>query len=221
MLSSAVPQRKPAMHAYIPSLLSLSPAPLPSSPIEVMSEHWVELPVLYGRFPLAILCMGVYIRQSYSPNWPHPSLLPLCPHISSLHLHLCSRLGNKFILNIFLGFPGGAGGFNRPALVCSLWSGPGPGPRLGGALLFEKAADAAWPGAHSVQSSSQAGVLVPDLWRAVPISNQLGITIISCRGKQWEGIIFIDTTHPYPPHTCRAGYHEGTMSEKLFSEPVF
>ena len=110
MLSSAVPQRKPAMHAYIPSLLSLSPAPLPSSPIEVMSEHWVELPVLYSRFPLAILCMGVYIRQSYSPNWPHPSLLPLCPHISSLHLHLCSRLGNKFILNIFLGFPGGTSG---------------------------------------------------------------------------------------------------------------
>ena len=124
MLSSAVPQSKPAMHAYIPSLLSLSPAPLPSSPIEVMSEHWVELPVLYRRFPPAILCMGVSIHQSYSPNCPHPSLLPLCPHISSLHLHLCSRLGNRFILNIFLGFPGGANG-KEPACQCRRQRDPG------------------------------------------------------------------------------------------------
>ena len=110
MFSSAVPQSKLAKHAYIPSLLSLSPAPLPSSPIEVISEHWAELPLLYSRLPLAMLCMGVYICRSCSPSWPHPSLLPLCPLIWSLHLHLCSCLGNRFIYNIFLGFPGAASG---------------------------------------------------------------------------------------------------------------
>ena len=41
------------MYPYVPSLLSLPPIILVILPICVITEHWVELPVLYGMFPLA------------------------------------------------------------------------------------------------------------------------------------------------------------------------
>ena len=41
------------MYPYVPSLLSLPSTMLIILPICVITEHWVELPVLYGMFPLA------------------------------------------------------------------------------------------------------------------------------------------------------------------------
>ena len=42
-------------HGYVPSLLNLPPTPDPHPPRKVVKEHQVEFPVLYSKFPLAIL----------------------------------------------------------------------------------------------------------------------------------------------------------------------
>ena len=41
-------------YTYVPSLLNLPPTPHPSPPLQLVTEHWVELPASYNKFPLTI-----------------------------------------------------------------------------------------------------------------------------------------------------------------------
>ena len=77
-------------------------ASLPPSPANSLSHHRApaELPVLYSSFS-TILYMVVYFCQCYSLNLSHPLLLPLCPQVHSLFLHLYSCPENRFISTIF------------------------------------------------------------------------------------------------------------------------
>ena len=90
------------IYTYILSLLSLSTA-IP--PLQVITEHRAELPVLYSSFPLAIyfthghVHMPVLLSQFVTPSLP-----TLCSQVRSLHLHLYSCSANKFISTIFLDF---------------------------------------------------------------------------------------------------------------------
>ena len=72
-------------YTYIPSLLSLPPTPIPS--LQVPTEHWTELPVLYSHFPLAICFIhdSVYMSKLLSQFIP-PSLFPSCVHKSVLYI---------------------------------------------------------------------------------------------------------------------------------------
>ena len=93
------------MYNYIPSLLDLSPTPHPPSHPSRSTEHRVELPVLYSMFPLAICFMhgSVYMSILISQFVPR-SPSPLCSHVCSLYLRLCSCPTNGFICTIFLDF---------------------------------------------------------------------------------------------------------------------
>ena len=51
--------------------------PTPIPPLQVITEHQGELPVLYSLYPLAILHIVVYIHQCYSLNSSHHPLPPL------------------------------------------------------------------------------------------------------------------------------------------------
>ena len=62
-------------HTYI------SPTPYPISPLEVVTEHQVELPLLNNNFPLAILHMAIPMSQCYSLNLSHPLLPLLWPYV--------------------------------------------------------------------------------------------------------------------------------------------
>ena len=69
-------------------------------PLQVFTEHWAELPVLYSSFPqLSGLHMGVYKCQHYCLCSSHPVLTPLCSHVSSLRLHLssCLEIGSSVL----------------------------------------------------------------------------------------------------------------------------
>ena len=77
----------------LPSFLSLSPAPhIP--PLQVVTEHRAELPVLSGSSPLPVLHVGVYICQCCSlsayPLLPaplcHRSVLYVCVSIPALQV---------------------------------------------------------------------------------------------------------------------------------------
>ena len=74
----------------IPSLLS--------SPLQVITKHQAELPVLYSSFPLAIyFTHGSILFQSYSLHLSHLLFPPLCPQVCSLCLYLYSCSANRFI----------------------------------------------------------------------------------------------------------------------------
>ena len=67
-------------YTYIPiSLLSCVSLPptLPIPPLEVVTKHWADLPVLCGCFPLAIYFTfgSVYMSMPFSHFVPSPSLL--------------------------------------------------------------------------------------------------------------------------------------------------
>ena len=65
----------------------------PSPPHRLLiTERQVELPVLYGSFPLAVcFTHGHFSISACALNSSHPLLLPVCPQLCSLCLHLCSR----------------------------------------------------------------------------------------------------------------------------------
>ena len=90
------------IYIYILFLLNFSTTiPTPSYPSK-LSEHWVELPVLYRNFPLAIsfTCGNVYVPMLLSI---HPTLsLPTMSKVCSLCLHLYSCPENRVISIIFL-----------------------------------------------------------------------------------------------------------------------
>ena len=91
-------------YVYKYPLPSQPPDPHPISVLQVITEPQAELPVLYGRFLLAICFThgSVYICQCYSFNLSHPLLPPLCPQVLSLHLCLYSCPSNRFVSTIFI-----------------------------------------------------------------------------------------------------------------------
>ena len=97
------------IYPHISSLLPLPPT-LPIPPLQVVTKHRTDLPVLCGFFPLAIyftfgsVCMSMPLSH-FVPAYPSPSP---CPQVHSLRLHLYScpalRFSRTIILIIFLDF---------------------------------------------------------------------------------------------------------------------
>ena len=90
------------IYPHIPSLLRL-PATLPIPPLQVVTKHRADLPVLCNCFPLAIYFTfgSVYMSMPLShfvPDYPSPSL---CPQVHSLHLCLYSCPAPRFFITIF------------------------------------------------------------------------------------------------------------------------
>ena len=72
--------------------LPLGPPSQPSPSVQVLTEHWAELPALRSRFPLAI-CFTDGSAQTSTLTSPFiPSSPHLCPHVCTLGLHLYSCL---------------------------------------------------------------------------------------------------------------------------------
>ena len=91
LLYNKVNQLYVYIYPHISSLLRLPPT-LPIPPLQVVTKHRADLPVLCGCFPLAIyLTFGsVYMAMPLShfvPVYLSPSP---CPQVHSLHLHLYS-----------------------------------------------------------------------------------------------------------------------------------
>ena len=86
-------------------LLPLGPSSKRSiPPLQIITEHWAELPVLYSSFPLAVCFTheSVYMSTLLSllvPPCPYPTVLT-CLFSTSASLFLP---GNRFICIIFLG----------------------------------------------------------------------------------------------------------------------
>ena len=101
LLYNKVNQLYAYIYPHISSLLCLPPT-LPIPPLQVVTKHRADLPVLCGCFPLAIyLTFGsVYMSMLLSqfiPAYP----FPLCPQFRSLPLHLDSFPAPKLIRTIF------------------------------------------------------------------------------------------------------------------------
>ena len=93
------------IYSHISSLLHLPPI-LPIPPLQVVTKHLADLPVLCSCFPLAIYCTfgRVYMSMPIShfiPGYPSPSP---CPQDHSLRLHLYSSPAPRFFRTIFFCF---------------------------------------------------------------------------------------------------------------------
>ena len=94
------------IYPHISSLLHLPPTrPLP--PLQVVTKHRVNLPVLCGCFPLAINFMfgSVYMSLPLShfvPVYPSPSPYPQVHSLVGIHLY--SRLAPRFFVTFFFFF---------------------------------------------------------------------------------------------------------------------
>jgi len=77
-------------YTYAPSLLNLPPTLQHILPLWVVTEHQLELPASYNKFPLAIYFTygNVYMFQCYSRNLSHSLLPRLCPQVCFLCLCL-------------------------------------------------------------------------------------------------------------------------------------
>ena len=92
LLYNKVNQLYVYIYPYISSLLSLPPS-LPIPPLQVVTKHPADLPVLCGCFPLAIyftfgsVYMSVLLSH-FVPAYPSPSP---CPQVHSprLRLYFC------------------------------------------------------------------------------------------------------------------------------------
>ena len=90
------------IYPHISSLLHL-PRTLPIPPLQGVTEHQADLPVLCSCFPLAI-CFpfgSVYMSMPLSnfiPVYPSPSL---CPQVHSLRLRLYSCPAPRFFMAFF------------------------------------------------------------------------------------------------------------------------
>ena len=90
------------IYPHISSLLCLPPT-LPIPPLQVVTKHRADLPVLCGCFPLPIYFTfgSVYMSMPLShfiPAYPSPSP---CPQVHSLCLCLYSCPGPRFFRTIF------------------------------------------------------------------------------------------------------------------------
>ena len=91
---------------HIPSLLRLPPI-LPFPPLQVVTKHQADLPVLCGCFPLAIYSTfgNVYMSIPLSQLVPAYSFPSPCPQVHSLRLCLYSCPAPRFVRTIFLKIP--------------------------------------------------------------------------------------------------------------------
>ena len=93
------------IYRHISSLLHLPPT-LPISPLQVVTEHLADLPVLCGCFPLAIyftyvsVCMSMSLSR-FIPAYPSPSP---CPQVHSLCLRFYSCPAPRFFRTFFFFF---------------------------------------------------------------------------------------------------------------------
>ena len=87
---------------YICPLPLEPPSHLP--PLKVVTEHWAELPVSQGKFPLAIYFTygKMYTFPHSFLSSTHPLFSPLCPQVCTLGLRLHCCPENRFISTIFL-----------------------------------------------------------------------------------------------------------------------
>ena len=90
------------IYPHISSLLCLPPT-LPIPPLQVVTKHRADLPVLCGCFPLAIYFTfgSVYMYMPLShfvPAYPSPSP---CPQVHSLRLRLYSCPAPRFFRTFF------------------------------------------------------------------------------------------------------------------------
>ena len=93
------------IYPHISSLLHLPPT-LPIPPLQVVTKHRADLPVLCSYFPLAIYFTfgSVYMSMPLShfiPAYPSPSP---CPQVHSLCLRLYSCPAPRFFRTIFFVF---------------------------------------------------------------------------------------------------------------------
>ena len=105
LLYNKVNQLYVCIYPHIPSLLCLPPT-LPIPPLQVVTKHRADLPVLCSCFPLAIYFMfgSVYMSillSHFVPAYPSPSP---CPQVHSLRLRLYSCSAPRFFKTIFLFF---------------------------------------------------------------------------------------------------------------------
>ena len=61
------------VYACVPSILNLLFTPHPIPPLEVVTEHGVELPMLYSNLPLAIYCTYGSVYVSVLLSWFVPT----------------------------------------------------------------------------------------------------------------------------------------------------
>ena len=105
LLYNKVSQLYVYIYPHIPSLLCLPPT-LPIPPLQVVTKHRADLPVLCGCFPLA-MCFtfgSVYMSMPLShfiPDYTSPSP---CPQVHSLCLRLYSCPAPRFFRTIFFYF---------------------------------------------------------------------------------------------------------------------
>ena len=115
LLYNKVNQPYTYIYPHIPSLLSLPPT-LPILPLQVVTKHRADLPVLCSCFPLAISFTfgSVYMSMLLShfvPAYPSPSP---CPQVHSLCLRLHSCPATRFISTFFFSF-------QIPYICISIW----------------------------------------------------------------------------------------------------
>ena len=102
LLYNKVNQLYVYIYPRIPSLLRLPPA-LPIPPLQVVTKHQADLPVLCSSFPPAIhFAFGsVYMSMLLSHFVPASPSSP-CPQVRSLRLGLYSCPATRFISTVFL-----------------------------------------------------------------------------------------------------------------------
>ena len=103
LLYNKVNQLYVYIYPHIPSLLRL-PLTLPIPPLQMVTKHQADLPVLCSCFPLAIYFTfgSVYMSMLLShfvPAYPSPSP---CPQVHSLRLCLYFCPATRFIRTMFL-----------------------------------------------------------------------------------------------------------------------
>ena len=92
---------------YIPiSPPSCGTPTLPIPPVQVITKHQADIPVLWGCFPLAIYFTfgSIYMSMPLSHFVPAYSSPSPCLQVHSLHLHLYSCPATRFISTIILRF---------------------------------------------------------------------------------------------------------------------
>ena len=89
------------IYPHMPSLLRLPPT-LPIPPLQVVTKHQADLPVLCGCFPPAIYFTfgSVYMSMPLSHFVPASPSHSLCPQVHSLHLRLYSCPAPRFFRTI-------------------------------------------------------------------------------------------------------------------------
>ena len=70
-------------HTHVPSLQCFPQLPPPS--LEVITERWAELPMLFSRSPLSAWCRDAHIHQPKPPSSP---LSHSCVHLSVLFIRV-------------------------------------------------------------------------------------------------------------------------------------